>query len=93
MAVPRREVSHPHIVRTPGLCGGRPVIHGTRFPVSSVVYYILHEGMTPEELLREFSHLSLAQVYDALAYYYDNREAVDEEMRAEREAAPGESYP
>ncbi|MEW5934084.1 MAG: hypothetical protein AB1816_10920 [Bacillota bacterium] len=30
--------------------------------------------MTPGELVREFSHLTLAQVYDALSYYYDHKE-------------------
>jgi uncharacterized protein (DUF433 family) len=38
--------------------------------------------MTPEELVREFPHLTLAQVYDALSYYYDHKEEIDQEMHA-----------
>ncbi|MDI6894536.1 MAG: DUF433 domain-containing protein [Bacillota bacterium] len=79
MALPRPEVLHPHVTRVPGCCGGRPVIRGTRFPVSSVVFYVLRQGMTPEELVREFPHLTLAQVYDALSYYYDHKEEIDQE--------------
>ena len=36
--------------------------------------------MTPEELVREFSHLTLLQVYDALSYYYENRKKIDKEL-------------
>ena len=67
------KVAHPHITGDPAVCGGRAVIHGTRFPVRSIVIYILQHGCTPEELVVKFPHLTLAQVHDALAYYYDNR--------------------
>jgi len=30
--------------------------------------------------LKEFSHLTLPQVYDALSYYYDNKEEIDREL-------------
>jgi uncharacterized protein (DUF433 family) len=76
---------HPHITSDPAICGGSPCIAGTRFPVRSVVVYILHHGDTPEELRAAFPHLSLAAIYDALAYYYDNREDVDAEIRANTE--------
>jgi uncharacterized protein (DUF433 family) len=39
---------------------------GTKFPVHSVVNYVLKQGLSPEELMKEFPHLTLAQVYDAL---------------------------
>ncbi len=56
------------------------MIAGTRFPVRSVVHYILQLGLTPEELTEKFSRLSLAQVYDALAFYYDNREEIEQDI-------------
>lgn len=34
----------------------------------------MRQGMTPEELVSEFPHLTLAQVYDALSYYYDHKD-------------------
>jgi len=74
------KIAHPHITSDPKICGGSSVIATTRFPVRSVVAYILHHGLTPEELVARFPHLTLAQVHDALAYYYDNREDVDREL-------------
>lgn len=31
---------HPYVKRVPEVCGGEPVIAGTRFPVRSIVVYI-----------------------------------------------------
>lgn len=74
------KTKHPYIVSLKTHCGGSPVIAGTKFPVRSVVFYILRQGMTPEELIKEFSHLTLSQVYDALSYYYEHREEIDKEL-------------
>lgn len=79
------KVLHPHITSNPAICGGSPIIAGTRFTVRAVVVYILHHGDTPEELQVAFPHLSLAAIYDALAYYYDNREDVDADIKANTE--------
>lgn len=74
------KTKHPYIVSLKTHCGGSPVITGTKFPVKSVVFYILRQGMTPEELVKEFSHLTLPQIYDALSYYYENKKQIDKEM-------------
>jgi uncharacterized protein (DUF433 family) len=69
------------IVRTPGTCGGRPRIAGSRI----TVHYIVNEikaGFTPEEILEEKPHLTLAGIYSALAYYYANKELLDAEFAA-----------
>jgi uncharacterized protein (DUF433 family) len=73
------EVIHPHIERRPDVQGGRPVIRGTRFPVNSIVQNH-RRGLSVDEILREFPHLTPAQVYDALSYYYDHREEIDREI-------------
>jgi uncharacterized protein (DUF433 family) len=78
-------IAHPHITSDPAICGGSAVIHGTRFPVRSVVTYVLRHGLTPEELIAKFPHLSLAQIHDALAYYYDNQSDIDREIEENRE--------
>ena len=62
------KLRHPHIVSRKGYCGGSPVIAGTKFPVRSVVNYVLRQGMAPEELAAEFPHLTLEQIHDALSY-------------------------
>jgi len=79
------KIDHPYIVTHKDYCGGSPVIKGTKFPVRSVVNYVLLQGLSPEEIVAEFSHLTLAQVYDALSYYYDNKENIDRELRENSE--------
>ncbi len=76
------KVLHPHIITQSDICGGSPCIKGTRVPVRTIVVYILHHGLTPEDLLSYYPHLSLAAIYDSLAYYYDNREDVDSDIAA-----------
>ncbi len=71
---------HPHITKKSDVCGGSPVIAGTRFPVRSLIFYVLKIGFTPEEIVEKFPHLSLAQIYDALAYYYDNRSEIEQDI-------------
>jgi len=74
------KTTHPHIEKREGYRGGRAIVRGTNFPVSSVVTYVLKHGMLPEELVRTFPHLSLAQVHDALSYYYDSPDEIDREI-------------
>lgn len=76
---------HPHVALDDRVCGGSPIIVNTRFPVRSVVHYVLRLGLAPEELVQRFPHLTLAQVHDALAYYYDNRQEVEADIAANRE--------
>lgn len=73
------EVIHPHVERRPGVQGGRPVIKGSRFPVSSIVQDY-RRGLSVEEILRDFPFLSPAEVHDALSYYYDHRAEIDQEI-------------
>ncbi len=87
------KVKHPYIVIQQGYCGGSPIIAGTKFPVCSVVNYVLKQGMTPEELLKEFSHLTLAQVYDALSYYYDHKTEIEHELSENTEEKLGPQAP
>ena len=74
-------IEHPYIVSHKDFCGGSPVIKGSKFPVRSVVNYVLHQGISPEELVKEFTHLTLAQIYDALSFYYDNKESIDRDIQ------------
>jgi len=75
------DVAHPYVERRPGVQGGRPVIKGSRFPVSSIVENH-RRGLSVDEILGDFPHLAPAEVYDALSYYYDHRAAIDAEIVA-----------
>jgi len=80
MAISTPRITHPHITKDSKICGGSPIITGTRFPVRSVVFYSLKIGLTPEEIVEKFPYLSLAQIYDALAYYYDNHSEIEQDI-------------
>ncbi|WP_165221438.1 DUF433 domain-containing protein [Aquisphaera insulae] len=73
-------VDRVRIVRTPGVCGGRPRIDGHRITVEDVA--ISHErlGMSPDEIASAHPGISLADVFAALAYYHGNRESIDAEI-------------
>src|SRR5437868_10779258 len=77
-------VIREHIVSTPGTCGGKPRIAGSRIQVKHLAIMHERQGMSPEEIVSEFPHLTLADVYAALAYYHDHREAIDAEITADR---------
>jgi len=75
------------ITRTPGVCGGRARIPGHRVRVLDIVAWSEHQGMTPDEIVSHVPSLSLADVHAALAYYFDDIEEIQEEMRAEQALA------
>ena len=71
------------LVRSPDVCGGRLRINGTRVTVNQLVVWY-KQGYTPEEITDQYPHLTLAQVYTALAYYHANREEIEAELAAEK---------
>jgi uncharacterized protein (DUF433 family) len=77
-------VVREHIVSTPDTCGGKPRIAGSRIQVKHVAIMHERQGMSPEEIVSEFPHLTLAGVYAALAYYHDHREEINAEITADR---------
>lgn len=73
------------VVRTEGICGGRPCIAGTRITISRIASFY-HQGMSAEDIVSEHPHLGPAQVHAALAFYFANRDEMDRDILAEREA-------
>ena len=71
-----------HIEITPGVAGGKPRIAGHRITVQDVVVWHERLGLSADEIASEYG-LSLAEVYAALAYYYDHREEIDRSARAD----------
>jgi uncharacterized protein (DUF433 family) len=63
---------HRYIVRDDAVLGGEPIVTGTRTPVRAIVE-MWRLGVSPEEMLSHFPHLTLAQVFDALSYYADHQ--------------------
>jgi len=69
-----------HIEITPGICGGKPRIAGTRIKVS-LIYLLTVDGMSPDDIVAAYPHLTLGDVHAALAYYFDHVEAINNEIR------------
>lgn len=79
---PELITNHPYITQTPGICGGRPVVRGTRIPVKTLVGYHRMNYTVPE-ILSGFPDLTAAQLHDALSYYYDHQAEIDADAEAD----------
>lgn len=66
----------------PGVCGGKLCLAGTRVPVLQVVT-LYKRGETPEEMTLNWPHVSLSQIYAALAYYHANQAEVERQLAEE----------
>ena len=75
---------YQHIVRTPDVVGGKPRIAGRRITVQNIVIWHEHMGFSVDEIATQYD-LTLAEIYAALAYYYDHKSEIDQAM-AESEA-------
>jgi len=74
-----------YITQSPEICGGRPVIRGTRTAVQTIVgYYKL--GLSVEEMLEGLPHLTPAQIYEALSYYHDHVDEIERDLAANQTA-------
>jgi uncharacterized protein (DUF433 family) len=82
MATAKATVSYPHVTKTPGVCGGKACIEGTRIRVNNVAF--LHkQGASDEKIRSAYPDLTPAQIHAAIAYYYDNREEIEAELGAD----------
>ncbi len=76
--------SREHIVCTPDTCGGKPRIAGTRIQVKHLVVMHYRQKMSPDDIVAELPHLTLADIHATLTYYHDHREAINAEIAADR---------
>jgi len=89
-----------YVTRTPGVCGGKACIAGTRISVELIVLRT-EAGDSQDEIVRAYPHLSLAEVHGALAYYFDHVDEINadivrgrklvEQMRAKTGPGPLET--
>ncbi len=80
-----RRTKHPYISIDPKISKGSPVISGTRIGVIDVAIEYDRLGLTPDQIIDAHPHLNLEAVHDALSYYYENRNSMDEEIRKRKE--------
>ena len=82
---------HRYVVRKGGARGGEPMIRGTALTVRAIVERT-RLGQSPEQIAQIFPVLTLAQVYDALSYYHEHPEEIEQYIR-ENEAALWKTMP
>lgn len=64
------------IVKTPGVCGGKPRIDGHRITVQNIVIWHDRLGWSADEIANAYD-LDLADIYAALAYYFAHQSEID----------------
>ena len=74
-----------YLERAPDVCRGRLRVRGTRIKVSELAWRHVYATQSPDEIVEALPQLTLAQIYAALAYYFDHRDEIDAEIRAEDE--------
>jgi uncharacterized protein (DUF433 family) len=70
---------HPYVSSDDSILNGAPIVKGTRTPVRAIAE-LWKFGVTPEEIVMRLPHVTLAQVFDALSYYQDHCEEVDQDI-------------
>jgi uncharacterized protein (DUF433 family) len=80
---PMSTTSTEHIIKTPGVCGGRACISGHRIRVADIVAWHERRGYSVDEIVGLFPGLTLADVHAALAYYFDNRAEIEADVRGD----------
>jgi uncharacterized protein (DUF433 family) len=72
---------YPHIVKETGAAARLERHPRTR--VAMIVMDYLARGLGPEDMVRHYPYLTLAEVHAAMAYYHDHPEEIDAEIQAE----------
>ncbi|MBC8522225.1 MAG: DUF433 domain-containing protein [Candidatus Syntrophoarchaeum sp.] len=80
----KNQVVHPYINVKEGVCGGTPVVKGTRIPVWAIIGYYKILNYAIEEIVKQLPELTPAQVYDAFSFYYDHQEEIDKELELKK---------
>jgi len=83
-ALRKETTSHPYIVLNKDVCGGSPVIEGTRIRVIDIAIEYELLGRSPDEIIRSHPHVSLYQIHDALSFYYENRVELDRKIKQDQ---------
>lgn len=71
---------------TPGTCGGRPRIAGHWITVQDVVVWYKEMNLSPQDIVERYSTITLSEitlsdVHAALAYYYDNKQEIQQQIQ------------
>jgi uncharacterized protein (DUF433 family) len=69
-----------YVTRNPAILQGEPIITGTQVAVRDIVV-LWKLGTKPEDIPQKLLHLvTAAQVFDAISFYLDNQQEIDEQI-------------
>jgi uncharacterized protein (DUF433 family) len=64
-----------------------PFIEGTSMKVVELITSVQTYGWSPEELHFQYPHINISKIYSSLAYYWDNKEKIDADIKKRFEYA------
>ena len=70
------------MLRTPGICGGRLRIDGTRMTVNQIVT-LSKQGLTAPQIIERYPQRTLSEIYTVLAWYHAHQAEFDQELAHE----------
>jgi uncharacterized protein (DUF433 family) len=84
-ALKKEVTSHPYVVINKDVCGGSPIIEGTRTRVIDIAIEYEVLDRSPDEIIRSHPQVSLYQIHDALSFYYENRVELDQKIKQDQD--------
>lgn len=81
------DVIQEHIEIVEGAGGPKARIAGHRIRVQDVAVWHEKLGLSPDEIVEQHPEITLADVYAALAYYWDHRKEIEDAIETERSFA------
>lgn len=79
------QTTHPHIAKFEGHQGGEPIVRSAYVTVRTIVEQN-RLGTTAEEFVKDHPPMSLAEFYDALSYYYDHTDEIEQIIEENHQA-------
>ena len=84
-------VAYSHLEARPHLWRRQPYLRGRTMTVGQLVATMRANGLTPEQAVDDLD-LPLAHVAEALLYYAEQHDLVDEELREDRRRLEAKGY-
>lgn len=81
-----KQNTNPIIGRVAGVCGGTPIIIGTRIRVADIAQLRFHLHYTIGAIIRAYPGLHKRQIKAALQYYKENETQIGQEIKEDEEA-------
>jgi uncharacterized protein (DUF433 family) len=85
MSMQKQVIKHPYITTDKRISKGSPIIAGTRIRVLDIIIEYEYLGHAPDDIVNAHPHLILPQIHDALSFYYEHREKLDQEIRLRKD--------